>query len=319
MIKFKAPANIALLKYWGKADPLLNIPTTSTISMTLDALSTTTSVDLESNQDVFYLNGHLQNAQETKKVSDFVDLFRTKAQRKDYVLIDSHNNFPTAAGLASSASGYAALAGALNLFFDLNMNFDELSTYARRGSGSATRSLHGGFVLWEKGIDHESSKAHQIDVGDWDIQMIVILCNQNKKKISSRKLMEMTKNESIFYDAWVQQTNALVDLMKQAVMDHDFSLVGTLAQQNAWQMHGTILGNQQPYTYLQARSFEALEILQALKNQGIELYETMDAGPNIKVLVQQKHVFSVLTALQIRFNENELIVCNVGPPAQEIV
>ena len=318
MIKFQAPSNIALLKYWGKSNPELNLPTTSSISMTLDALSTITSVEHSEQGDVFYLNKQLQDERETQKVSRFIDLFRIASGRNDFVVVRSENNFPTAAGLASSASGYGALAGALNRFFDLDLDFDTLSTFARKGSGSASRSLHGGFVLWDKGWDDLSSKATQIDTGNWDIQMIIILCNQRKKAISSRTLMEITKKQSLFYSAWVEETNRLIPNMKEAILTHDFSTVGTLAQRNAWQMHATLLGNQNPFTYLDARSFEALEILQQLKSEQIEIYETMDAGPNIKVLVQQRNIPPVLKALKTRFSPTELIVSGVGQKAREL-
>lgn len=319
MIKFKAPSNIALLKYWGKSDNELIIPTTSSISMTLDSLFTTTTVEQNEDRDIFILNDVTQNDNETNKISKFIDLFRTEAKSSSFVKVTTTNNFPTAAGLASSASGFAALAGALNIYFDLRMDDDKLSTFARRGSGSASRSLHGGFVMWEKGYDNNSSKAIQIDQGDWDIHMIIVICNREKKVIGSRDLMKTTMNESIFYNNWVTESNGSVEIMKNAIINHDFTTVGKLARRNAWQMHATMLGIDNPFTYLQTRSFEALSIIDKLRSSGIEIYETMDAGPNIKILVQQKNIETVLDALSSSFKIDELIVSGVGNQAKEIV
>lgn len=319
MIKFQAPANIALLKYWGKENDQLIIPTVSSISMTLAELFTTTTVEKTTNHDTFILNGQTQDAQETAKISRFIDLFRQSAKCHDYVKVTSENNFPTAAGLASSASGFAALAGALNLYYQLNLSYDELSIFARKGSGSAARSLHGGFVVWDKGSDDKSSRAYQLDAGEWDIHMIIIVCNKAKKQHSSTNLMALTKQQSIFYSAWVKSSNHLFQPMKQAILNHNFMTVGSLARRSAWQMHATTLGLDDPFFYLQSRSFQALAVINQLKAQGIQLYETMDAGPNIKVLVQKADIEITVNALKDQFNDDEIIVTGVGKAAKEIV
>ena len=151
--KVRAYTNIALIKYWGKRDEELFLPMNSSLSLTLDSFYTETSVAFDDNaaEDIFYLNDALQDEKATAKVSRFLDLFREEAGIKLPAIVKSINFVPTAAGLASSASGMAALAGAANLASGLNLDKTTLSTYARRGSGSATRSMFGGFVEWQNG------------------------------------------------------------------------------------------------------------------------------------------------------------------------
>ena len=174
----KANANIALIKYWGKRDEELFLPYTSSLSLTLDALYTETEVSfVDSENDIFYLDDEIQGKKETEKISKFIDIFRKKSAIDRRVLVNSYNHVPTAAGLASSASGYAALAASLNKLFELNLDKKELSIITRKGSGSATRSLYGGIVEWHKGNSDETSYAEKVDDGDFDLAMIIIVVN----------------------------------------------------------------------------------------------------------------------------------------------
>lgn len=277
MISAKAHANIALIKYWGKVDNKLFLPATSSLSLTLDALSTMTTVEgITGNQDEFILDGQIQDAQ---TISRFVDLFRKSNQA---VRIVSHNNFPTAAGLASSASGYAALAMALNKFFNLNLDLKELSKLTRQGSGSASRSLYGGFAVWQKG-DHDTSFAYPLEL-DMDIEMVVVLINKSQKKKSSRSLMKETVEESRYFEPWVKQNELDLEDIIDAIKRQDIHDVGKIAQRNAMMMHGTLLANDNPFFYFEPLTIRAIQIAQDLQESGVAAYYTMDAGPNVKII-----------------------------------
>ena len=241
----RAHTNIALIKYWGKENKELFIPMNSSLSLTLEAFYTDTKVELTDalTEDKFYLNGAKQDEAATAKITRFLDLFRAETGDTRRARVESLNFVPTAAGLASSASAFAALAGAMNEATGLRMPAQQLSTYARRGSGSATRSLFGGFVEWNKGDSNENSMAIPVDDANFDIGMIIIVVSAAEKKISSRAGMELTVSTSPFYEGWV--TSAATDLadIKQAIKDRDIHRIGSIAEFNGMKMHATMLAS----------------------------------------------------------------------------
>ena len=191
--KARAHTNIALIKYWGKADEDLIIPMNNSLSVTLERFYTETRVTFDASltEDQLILNKEAVNAKESAKIQRYMDMIRKEAGISTYALIESDNFVPTAAGLASSASAYAALAGACNEALDLNLSDKDLSRLARRGSGSASRSIYGGFAEWEKGYDDKTSYAHQIESDGFenDLAMIFVVINNKLKKVSSRSGM----------------------------------------------------------------------------------------------------------------------------------
>jgi len=183
--KARAHTNIALIKYWGKADEDLILPMNNSLSVTLDRYYTDTKVTFnpEYTKDTLILNGEEVSDDEAKKIYRFMDLVRERSQTSMYAYIESINYVPTAAGLASSASAYAALSAACNEALQLNMSKKDLSRLARRGSGSASRSIFGGFAEWEEGHDDETSYAHAIDANDWEneLSMVFVVINDKSK------------------------------------------------------------------------------------------------------------------------------------------
>jgi len=313
----RAHTNIALIKYWGKRSEALFLPMNSSLSLTLDAFYTDTKVSLDDQlaDDVFYLNGRLQGAKETAKISRFLDLFRQTAASSTHARIDSYNHVPTAAGLASSASAFAALAGAANEAFDLRLDRQTLSTYARRGSGSATRSLYGGFVEWHKGQDERSGSSYAIPVddADWDIGMIIIAVNTGKKAISSREGMKRTVDTSPFYPAWVTTAEADLQQMKQAIAERDFTRLGEITESNGMKMHGTMLGAVPPFSYWEPDSIRAIQKITQIRCNGTPCYVTMDAGPNVKVLCRYSDSERIKEELLTEFSSQQIIVSRPGP------
>ena len=292
----RAHTNIALIKYWGKKDKALFLPMNSSLSLTLEAFYTDTKITLDETleKDEFYLNNVLQQEAETQKISKFLDLFRIPAKETRFARIESYNFVPTAAGLASSASAFAALAGAMHQAMGWNLSRSELSTYARRGSGSSTRSLFGGFV--------------PINDASWDIGMLIVVVNGAAKKISSRVGMEQTVATSPFYPAWVESAKTDLEEIKIAIQEKNFTRMGEIAEFNGMKMHATMLASQPPFCYFEPDSIIAQQQVVYLREVlGIPAYYTMDAGPNVKVLCKASDLDKVRDHFKQYFASEKLI------------
>ncbi|WP_057510142.1 diphosphomevalonate decarboxylase [Staphylococcus simulans] len=314
--KARAHTNIALIKYWGKADEALIIPMNNSLSLTLDKFYTETraTFDAQLDRDYFYLNGEEVDEKETQKISAYLNLVRERAGTALHARIDSTNFVPTAAGLASSASAFAALAAACNEALEMNLSDKDLSRLARRGSGSASRSIFGGFAEWEKGHDDESSYAHAIDADHWedDLAMIFVVINQKSKKVKSRAGMSLTRNTSRFYQYWLDYVEADIAEAKAAIADKDFDRLGRVFEENGLRMHATNLGAQPPFTYLVPESYDAMALVHECREAGLPAYFTMDAGPNVKVLVQKQHQQAVIDKLTTYFDSDQIIASDIG-------
>lgn len=315
--KARAYTNIALIKYWGKKDETLILPMNNSLSLTLDAFYTETEVIFSDDytEDQFYLDDVLQDQKATAKISRFLDIVRQKANTQKKAKVVSINFVPTAAGLASSASGLAALAGACNEALDLALTPTDLSRLARRGSGSACRSIFGGFVEWEKGTDDESSYARPVasDSFEEDLAMVFVLINDQKKDVSSRDGMRRTVETSSFYQGWLDTLETDLAQVKQAIKEKDFPMLGEAMERNGLKMHGTTLAAVPPFTYWSPDSLKAMQTVRELRSQGIPCYFTMDAGPNIKVLTEKKNLEAVTQAFAKLFSEKQVITAQAGP------
>lgn len=315
--KARAYTNIALIKYWGKKNEELILPMNNSLSLTLDAFYTETEVIFSDSYmvDEFYLDGTLQDEKATKKVSQFLDLFRKEAGLSLKASVISQNFVPTAAGLASSASGLAALAGACNTALKLGLDDLSLSRFARRGSGSACRSIFGGFVEWEKGHDDLSSYAKPVpsDSFEDDLAMVFVLINDQKKEVSSRNGMRRTVETSSFYQGWLDSVEGDLYQLKQAIKTKDFQLLGETMERNGLKMHGTTLAAQPPFTYWSPDSLKAMDAVRQLRKKGIPCYFTMDAGPNVKVLVENSHLSEVQETFTKLFSKEQVITTHAGP------
>lgn len=292
----RAYPNIALVKYWGKRDEALMLPVAGSLSMTLDDLPTTTTVSLtDSNADAFSLNGEAQSGSGLTKVVRFLDLVRDMAGSPTKAQVVSTNEGPTAAGLASSASGFAALALAASKAYGLDLDLPALSRLARRGSGSASRSVIDRFAIWHAGTDDASSFAEQIDAPD--MRMIVLTVSGQKKEVSSRDGMRRTAETSPFWEGWVSSTETLLAEAADAARAHDFTKLGELTELHAMRMHAVIMSAAPSIRYLAPASFAAFDALKELRQQGIETYGTADAGPNIVAIARPDDAAAVAERL----------------------
>lgn len=311
----RAHTNIALIKYWGKKNEELIIPMNNSLSLTLDAFYTETKVifDEKLKADELYLDDMLQDFTTLKKVKTVLDLVREKSGVREKARVISYNHVPTAAGLASSASGLAALAGAASLAAGLDLSDIELSKLARRGSGSASRSIYGGFAEWQKGNSDDTSYAVPVDHARWDIGMLFIVVNDKKKEVSSREGMLRTVQTSPFYQGWLDTLEVDLKGIKQAIKKQDIHEVGAIAERNALKMHATTLGANPPFTYWSPDSLKAMDAVRQLRSQGYAVHFTMDAGPNVKLLCRQSQLAEIKAHLLTDFPESQLIEARPGP------
>lgn len=314
--KARAYTNIALIKYWGKKNEELILPMNNSLSLTLDAFYTETEVIFSDSftDDLFYLDHELQTEAATKKISRFLDLVRIQANTNKRAKVISHNFVPTAAGLASSASGLAALAGACNEALGLELDQQALSRLARRGSGSACRSIFGGFVEWEKGHDDQTSYAQQIPSNGFEdeLAMVFVLINDQQKDVSSRDGMRRTVETSHFYQGWLDSVETDLRELKQAIAEKSFQKMGEIMERNGLKMHGTTLAANPPFTYWSPDSLKAMQAVRELRASGIPCYFTMDAGPNVKVLVEKKNQTAVQAKFIELFSRQQVILAHAG-------
>lgn len=319
MATAKAHTNIALVKYWGKRDQDLILPYTDSLSLTLNEFYTTTTVNFSSQltNDQVTINGHRLSNAASEKVRHFLDLVRQLSGRHEFAEVNSSNHVPMAAGLASSASAFAALAGAASTAAGLKLSRRDLSRLARRGSGSATRSIYGGLVEWHRGQDDVTSFAEPImeDV-DFGIEMLAILVNTGKKKVSSRFGMQQSVATSPFYQLWPTIVDHDMQAVKDAIAKRDIDTIGQVAEENALRMHALTLSADPGFTYFDSDTLTAMKAVRQLRADGINCYFTIDAGPNVKVIYNRKNRAAIHAALADIFGPDRLVVSQPGPGIQ---
>ncbi|WP_048760707.1 diphosphomevalonate decarboxylase [Corynebacterium vitaeruminis] len=314
-----AHPNIALIKYWGKRDEAVQLPATGSLSLTLGIAPTTTTVSLIDDPSVTAdsgtLNGQEMVGKDLARVQKFLDLVRERAGSSAFAEVTSTNEIPTGAGLASSASGFGALALAAAKAYGLDYTPEQLSALARRGSGSACRSIFGGLVEWLPGDDDASSHAVALPDSGLDLSLVVAVLAPGRKKIDSRAAMRRTVQTSPFFPAWVEQVPRDIEDMKAAISAADFTAVGELAEANAMRMHATMLGALPPVRYWNPDSVAALDLVATLRDEGTECYATMDAGPNVKVLCRSGDAETIAQRFRAEFEDIDVLVSSSGPGA----
>jgi diphosphomevalonate decarboxylase len=281
----RAHPNIALIKYWGKASGPGNVPATPSLSITLDTLATETAVRTN-DRDQFELNGELQH--DAKLAACLADL-RTHYEVPP-LAVRSSNNFPTAAGLASSASGFAALVTAINAHCKLGMDAATRSIFARRASGSAARSIHGGFVA----LQGPAWAAEPLLAPEtWPLSVIIAVTAAGPKAVSSSAGMQLSAL-SPFFPGWVSSTADDYHAARAGVLARDFSALAELAEYSCLKMHGLMLSTRPGLLYWNSASMACLNRIRELRAAGIPVFFTVDAGPQVKA-VCLPHVAAAVT------------------------
>jgi diphosphomevalonate decarboxylase len=311
----RAGTNIALVKYWGKRDKELNLPATGSLSLTLGHFGTETTVrfapDAESPEggDVITFNGAPAEPRFAERVRRFLNLIRQESRVGLPAEVITRNDVPTAAGLASSASGFAALA------------LSELSALARQGSGSAARSIFGGFVEMAAGEHFDGSDAYAnglLAPDAWDVRLVVAITAEGAKAIGSGEAMERTAKTSPFYAGWLQAVPQDLQAARTAILARDLSGLGQVAERSALRMHACAMAADPPIVYWNCATMAAMETVRRLRAAGTHAYFTIDAGPHVKVLCAADDASSVEPALAATPGVLRTLVLAPGPGAEVV-
>ena len=300
----QAHPNIALLKYWGKQDGPGNLPAAPSLSITLDTLTTTTTVR-NARADSIALNG---KATEDPRIAAALADWR-RDQEIPPLAIHTRNSFPTAAGLASSASGFAALATAVDAHCRLGMSAGERSALARRGSASAARSLYGGFVALT-GPDWQASQL--MNAKSWPLKVVVAVTSTTPKNISSRQGMAMSRRSSPYFDAWVSATAGDFPRMRDALLRRDFGGVAKLAEASCLRMHGLMMSGEPALLYWNAGTLGCIHALRSLRESGCNVFFTVDAGPQVKAVCEASHAQAVQDLLRAQPGVRDTVTVGLG-------
>lgn len=315
----RAHTNIALIKYWGKENDKFIIPTNDSISLTLNEFYTDTEVIFDSSisKNQLWINDIFISDDKLDRVNNIINYIKVKYDVSGYANIRSSNTVPTSAGLASSSSGMAALAGAAVVAASGQKPNDltELSRIARLGSGSATRSIFGGIVQWHAGQDHNTSFAERIsDAKKLNLNVLTTIINDKPKEILSTYGMKRVSQTSPFFSTWVKESKKDIRDMLMAIQNNDFSKIGELTEKSATMMHATTLTSTPPFTYFEPSSIEVIQLVTKLRKKGLECYYTIDAGPNVKILCQDKNVQEIENNIKNNLlSDIKIIKAKAGP------
>jgi diphosphomevalonate decarboxylase len=278
----RAQPNIALIKYWGKRDGRRNLPAVGSISVTLDELYTTMRVELDGalDRDELQINGRDARSM-LPRVSRCLDTVlgadRLRAR------VTSESNFPIAAGLASSASSFAALVVAASRAGGRTSTVDELAGLAGRASGSAARSLYGGFVEL-RNTDDGIAVSTILDSDAWPLRVVAAVTSTAAKPVGSGDAMELSRRTSPFYSRWVEEQDMDLATARDAIIVRDFGKLASVAEHNCLKMHSVMWASRPPVVYWNAATLACLERVRELQAQGVGAFFTIDAGPQVKVV-----------------------------------
>ena len=314
-----AHPNIALVKYWGKSEEERNLPAVGSISITLDTLVTTTSVrfDRALSGDTFTLDGR-PAPESLGRVRFCLDLLRARLVDAPHAAVESTNSFPTAAGLASSASGFAALAVAADHALGTGLERAELAELARRCSGSAARSLYGGFVelrlLPDSGVDTIPILA----AADWPLQAVVAVTSSQTKAVGSTAGMQLSERTSPYYRQWVATSDADLAAARSAIFGRDFAALAAVAEHSCLKMHAVMLASRPPLLYWNGTTVECLRRVRELAGQGVGVFFTVDAGPQVKAICLPEAASRVADALAELPGVADVLRCGLGEGARVV-
>jgi diphosphomevalonate decarboxylase len=296
-----AHPNIAFIKYWGLRDEALRLPTNDSLSMNIGCLSTRTTVTLDPDLAAYTLdlNGEAATGKALTRVQQFLDRIRVISGSSTHAQVKSENNFPIGAGIASSASGFAALALAATAAYSLALSEKELSSLARFGSGSACRSIPGGFVEWVTDPQKGDSFARSIAPADhWPLMDCIAVLNDQHKPVGSAAGMRLASTSPL-QAARVLDAPRRMDLCRQAILNRDFEALAQVTELDSNLMHAVMMTSEPPLYYWQAQTLEILKAVREWRSQeGLAVAATVDAGPNVHVLCLPEALSETLTRLR---------------------
>ena len=309
----KAHPNIALVKYWGKRSEEDMLPDVGSISITVSGMVTTTRLSFaeegELSADEILLNGE-SRPDETAKVSSWLDRFRQHWGHQRYARVNSDNDFPTGAGLASSASGFAALTAAAFAEAELDVSSDDLTRWARRGSVSAARSFHGGFVeLFREGDSYASQLMPQ---QDWPLDVHIAITSSKRKSVGSSAGMKTSAEQCPYYSAWIATQDADLKEARQAILSKDFDRLAAITEVSCLKMHSVMIATPPGLLYWNSGTLDLIHRIRELRSQGVGVTYTIDAGPQLKVICEPGNSHKVKEALEDATGIERVIHAGLG-------
>ena len=312
-----AQPNIALVKYWGKRATESNLPAVGSISMTLSELYTSMSVEIDASlmSDVLLINGRDEQDM-LPRISRCLDSL-CGGDRPRF-RINSDCNFPIAAGLASSASSFAALVVAADAALGQRHNQEELARQAGRASGSAARSLLGGFVELQN-RDEDIAVSQLLGPTDWPLKVVVAVTSAGPKPISSGAAMEISRETSPFFARWVEQQAADLDAARSAIAARDFAKLGAVAEHNCLKMHSVMWGSRPPIVYWNSGTLACMQTVRELQAEGTAVFFTIDAGPQVKAVCLPGDTARVRQALASTSGVTDVLVSGLGEGARTVM
>jgi diphosphomevalonate decarboxylase len=286
-----AHPNIALIKYWGNKDEALRIPQNDSISFSLNELHTQTAVEFDTDisEDSLCMNDEKTTGKALRRMSEFLDIIRTISRKNLYANVTSRNNFPTSAGIASSASAFAALALAATGALGIHFSERQLSRLARRGSGSACRSIPSGFVYWKGGNTDKTSYAYSIAAPDhWKLVDCIAVIQTHNKDVGS------TEGQRIATSSPLQRARVLdaprrLAICREAILARDFEKLSEIVELDSNSMHAVMMTSSPPLFYWRPESIHIIKSVLEWRKQGIPVFYTFDAGPNAHVITTEEY------------------------------
>lgn len=310
-----APVNLALIKYWGKKDKDLNLPWNSSISVNLSSLYTITTVEFSKKyrRDTVIIDGE-KKKNEVDRVIQHIERIRSQVDTEDRVKIVTRNNFPKGTGIASSASGFAALTLAATSALNLKLSEKDLSTLARLGSGSACRSIPSGFVEWKKG-DKNNSYAKTIFSKDhWSIRIATIILDEQPKEISSTQ-GHLLALSNPFFKVRLKNINKKIIALKQAIKNKDFINFGKIIEQETLEMHAIMMTSNPPLLYFSGNTVFFIKKIFLLRKKRLPVFFTLDAGPNLHLFFLSKNEKQIKKVLDEDKNIKKYYISEVATGA----
>jgi diphosphomevalonate decarboxylase len=310
-------ANIAFIKYWGNRDDRMRLPSNGSISMNLDGLLTQTQVTFNATlaRDELILNGTPVQGPALRRVGAFLDLVRQMAALRLHARVESTNNFPMGAGIASSASAFAALALAASAATGLELSEKDLSRLARRGSGSACRSIPGGFTEWQAGEDDETSYAFSIAQPDhWGLVDCIAIVSQTHKSTGSAEGQALA-HTSLIQSARVADAPRRLEICRRAILEKDFLAFAEVVELDSNLMHAVMMTSVPPLFYWQPATLAVIQAINDWRKDGLPVCYTIDAGPNVHVICLELHARQGKETLEQLSVVEKVITAKPGGPA----
>jgi diphosphomevalonate decarboxylase len=312
----RAHPNIALIKYWGRTDDALNLPVTGSLSMTMGGVHTTTTVSVVAGlpRDEVHIDGTPASKLAHERAVRHLDRLRARAKQRVPLRVTSRNNFPQGSGLASSASAFAALTVATNEALGLGLTPRECSVFARQGSGSAARSLFGGWVVWHAANRSEDSFAEQVAPPEAiDIVDLVAVVSREHKRVGSSEGHALAKTSAL-HGGRVAAVPGMLERSLAAVRQKDFATLGRIAELDALLMHGVMMTSDPSLLYWLPGTMQVLHAVRGWREDGLRCWFTIDAGPNVHVLTHAADASKVEARLHsLGLGADDVIRCPPGP------